>query len=213
MENKYDKCFYCGNEGYIKYMYLGLENKVKNWFRSKIMCIKMLVYWNEKEYWLENVESWYLKKEIWDGNRWLEFQWFWNLESVWILLIFCLYCDIFIFVDYVINLLDRDGGGVFKIVECFVCFENFEYCVKVVKGFLLNLVFIGYFDGWQLFGISYRGLGFFEVIIVNMKKSERNYVDEVYVVGFVLCFEVLNLFELLDFFLQFFMNDLCNGFI
>lgn len=213
MENKYDGCFYCGKEGYIKYMYLGLENKVKNLFRSKIMCMKMLLFWYVKEYWLENMEGWYLKKEIWYGNWWLEFQRFWNLDSVWVLLIYCLYCDFFIFVDYLINLLDGNGEGVFKIVECFVCFENFEYFNKMFKGFFLNLVFIGYFDNWQLFGISYRGLGFFEVIIVIMKKRKINFVDEVYVVGFVLCCQVLNLFELLDFFLQFFMNDLCYGFI
>ena len=32
MKNKHDRCSHCGNEGYIKYMYLGLENEVKNWF-------------------------------------------------------------------------------------------------------------------------------------------------------------------------------------
>lgn len=46
-----------------------------------------------------------------------------------------------------------------------------------------------------------------------MKKSERNHVDEVYVLGFVPCFEVPNIPESLDPFLQPFMNDLCNGFI
>lgn len=37
MESKYDKCFYCGKVGFIKYLYLGFENKVKNWFRNKIV--------------------------------------------------------------------------------------------------------------------------------------------------------------------------------
>lgn len=35
MESKHDKCPYCGKVGFIKYLYLGLENKVKNWFRNK----------------------------------------------------------------------------------------------------------------------------------------------------------------------------------
>ena len=74
MENKCDGCLHCGKEGYIKYMYLGLENKVKNWFRSKTMCTKMLPLWYVKEHWLENMEGWHLKKEIWHGNRWSELQ-------------------------------------------------------------------------------------------------------------------------------------------
>ena len=38
--------------GYIKYCYLGLDNKVKNWFKTKSMCRKMLFHWREKEHWL-----------------------------------------------------------------------------------------------------------------------------------------------------------------
>ena len=63
-----------------KYMYLGLGNKLKNWFTNKTMYVNMLGHWLEKEHWLENMESWPLKKEIWDGNRWSELQWFWNPE-------------------------------------------------------------------------------------------------------------------------------------
>lgn len=51
------------------------------------------------------------------------------------------------------------------------------------------------------------------ITVANMKKSERNHVDEVYVVGFVPCFEVPNLPESLDPFLQPLMDDVCNGFI
>jgi len=194
-------------------MYLGLENKVKNWFTSKTMCTKMLAHWYEKEHWLENTEGWHLKNEIWDGNRWSELQWFWNPENVWALPTRCSHCDIPISADHLSNSPDRDGEGFFKIVECPVCFENFEHCIKMAKGSPLNLALIGHFDGWQPFGTSYRGSGSFEVTIANMKTSERNHVDEVYVVGFVPCFEVPNLPESLDPFLQPFMNDLYNGFI
>ena len=31
-----------GNAGYIKYLYLGLKNRVKNWFRNKTICNKCL---------------------------------------------------------------------------------------------------------------------------------------------------------------------------
>ena len=46
-----------------------------------------------------------------------------------------------------------------------------------------------------------------------MKKAERNHEEEVYVVGFVPCFQVPNLPNRLDPFLQPLMNDLCEGFI
>jgi len=69
------------NVGYIKYMYLGLEIKV-NWFRNRDMCHKMLAYWSERDHWLENNHGNYTpKKELWDGRRWAELQWFWNPNS------------------------------------------------------------------------------------------------------------------------------------
>ena len=123
-------CPHCGNTGYIKYMYLGLENKVKNWFRNKTMCTKMLAHWLEKEHWLENIEGWHLKKEIWDGNRWFELHWFWNPESVWAL---PTRCDIPISADHLINSPDQDTLRDFKIVECPVCFETFEHSIKMAK--------------------------------------------------------------------------------
>lgn len=162
----------------------------------------MLGHWLEKEHWLENVESWHLKKEIWDGNRWSELQWFGNPENVWVLPPWCVHCNIPISTDHLINSPDCDRQGAFKIVECPVCLENFEHCIKMAKGSPLNLALIGHFDGWQPFGRSYRGSGSFEVTVANMRKTQRNHVDEVYVVGFVPCFEVPNLPESLDPFLE-----------
>lgn len=121
-------------------MYLGLENKPKNWFRNKTMCTNMLGHWLEKEHWLENVESWHLKKEIWDGNRWSELQWFGNPENVWVLPPRCVHCNIPISTDHLINSPDCDRQGAFRIVECPVCFENFEHCIKMAKDSPLNLV-------------------------------------------------------------------------
>ena len=66
----------------------------------------------------------------------------------------------------------------------------------------LNLALIRHWDGWQPFGTSYRGCGSLEVSILNMTKTDRSHVDEVYVVGFVPSSEVPNLPEALDPFLQ-----------
>ena len=49
-------CTHCGNKGYLKYHYLGLESKIKNWFKTEPMCKKMLFHWNEREHWLGREE-------------------------------------------------------------------------------------------------------------------------------------------------------------
>ena len=52
MESRDELCPHCSNKGYIKYYYLGLNDKVKNWFQSEAMCQKMLSHWIEREHWL-----------------------------------------------------------------------------------------------------------------------------------------------------------------
>ncbi|EDO34546.1 predicted protein [Nematostella vectensis] len=83
MESKNELCPNCGKCGYIKYYYLGLHEKLKNWFRNLNMCRKMLSHWQEREHWLKRNTSWPLKKEVWDGERWLEVQWFWDPDQLW----------------------------------------------------------------------------------------------------------------------------------
>lgn len=71
LESKSDLCPHCGKPGYIKYhyMYLGLNEKVKNWFRNEAMCKKMLSHWQEKDHWLGRTLSGLVKNEIWNGQR------------------------------------------------------------------------------------------------------------------------------------------------
>lgn len=52
VENKDDLCVHCGKKPYMKYYYLGLSTKVKNWFKSLDMCKKMLSHWEAREHWL-----------------------------------------------------------------------------------------------------------------------------------------------------------------
>ena len=47
MTNKDEVCSNCGWKGSKVYYYLGLQNKVKNWFRDENMCKKMLSHWTE----------------------------------------------------------------------------------------------------------------------------------------------------------------------
>lgn len=104
---------------------------------------------------------------------------------------------------------EKDESGVLY-VECLECLEIVFCEVKIVNGFFLNLVLIGYWDVWLFFKIGLRSCGLIEILIVNMCKEDRVYVDEVYAVGFVLCIFVFNdVFEIYDLFLKLLMDDFC----
>lgn len=104
----------------------------------------MLAHWIKKDHWLANGVNCRLKKELWDGKRWSELEWFWNPDSTWTLPTCCVHCDIPIPANHLINsqAKDQDGDSNVKIVEFPVC----------------NVPLVGHFDGWQPFGSSYRGL-------------------------------------------------------
>ena len=212
MHSKEDVCHHCGSHGYIKYYYLGLNAKVKNWFKTKSMCKKMLSHWVEKEHWLGQVSSWPTKKEFWDGQRWVDLQWFWDPNQTWLLPIRCVGCQGIISVQTMSDCQKNDDGVL--LVDCPECFHTFPFEIKTAHGSPLNLALLGHFDGWQPFSTSYRSCASIEVSIANMSKEDRSHVDEVYVVGFLPSTSVPNdLPEGLDPFLQPLMDDLCEGFI
>ena len=103
MENKDDVCIHCGKNSYLTYYYLGLGSQVKNWFRSKPLCEQMQSHWKERNHWLGRTESWNLKKEIWDGQRWVDFQWFWDPQTIWLLPTLCPSCGIPVSSDHLTN--------------------------------------------------------------------------------------------------------------
>lgn len=121
-------------------------------------------------------------------------------------------CGITISADHLSNSPNTPAEGV-KMVECPECLEIFHHTMKFANGSPLNLALIGHWDGWQPFGSSLRSCGSVEVSIANMKKEDRNHVDEVYVVGFVPSYVVPNIPEALDPFLHPLMIDLCKEFI
>jgi hypothetical protein len=211
MENKNDSCKHCGNRGYLKYYYLGLKAKVKNWFRDPDMCRKMLSHWNERAHWLGRTESYDNKSELWHGERWVELQWFWDPNTIWVLPTLCPLCGIPVSADHLTNSQDCPDGS--KEVECQGCFEVFNHFIKTTHGSPLNLALIGHWDGWQPFGTSNKGCGSFEVSIGNMTKNDRNHVEEVFVIGFVPSYKVPNLPESFDPFLEPLMKDICTAFI
>ena len=48
MDKETNTCRDCGQKGKLKYYYLGLEGKVKQWVSSPEMCRKMTGHWQEE---------------------------------------------------------------------------------------------------------------------------------------------------------------------
>lgn len=171
LEGKDDLCTHCGSMGYLTYYYLGLNSKVKNWFRRKDFSEKMLSHWSERHHWLGKSESWPLKNELWDGQRWVDLQWFWDPEKMWLLPSLCPFCGVPISADHLSNSPSGPTEGV-KMVDCPECLGMYHHKSKFARGSPLNLALIGHWDGWQPFNSSLRSCGSIEVSIGNMKKQE-----------------------------------------
>lgn len=212
MTNKDDVCSNCGRKGATTYYYLGLQSKVKNWFHDENMCEKMLAHWNERDHWLEREEAWPIKKEMWDGERWVQLQWFWDPNKTWVLPCCCRHCGIPISANHLIKSQDSVTDGI-KVVDCPECLESFEQRLETTKGSPRNIALIGHWDGWQAFASSSRSCGSLEVSIANLKKEDRSHTDEVYVLGFVPLASTPKLPQTYDPFLQPLMEDLSEGFI
>ena len=212
MESQDELCPHCGKKGYIKYYYLGLHSKVKNWFWNEAMCKQMLSHWEEREHWLGRTSSWPVKKEIWDGQRWVDLQWFWDPNQTWILPTRCVNCKAIISAEILLG-CPKDDSNICE-VSCPECFETFPTEIRTASGSPLNLALIGHWDAWQPFTTRLRSCGSIEISIANMYKKDRSHVKEVYVVGFVPCTTIPNdVPETFDPFLEPLMNDLTTGFI
>ena len=87
-------CRICGSpaSSCIKYSYLPLKHKVRQWCNSPSFCQKMTAHWREKEHWLNTAQGHAIKKELWDGNRFGELSWFWDPNSEWTLPVACPFC-------------------------------------------------------------------------------------------------------------------------
>ena len=223
MAEKKQTCKHCGRKGKIKYYYFGLETKVKLWCGDSGMCQKMMAHWEEKEHWLEKEhcadsmdnERNFLRKEIWDGDRFSELPWFWNPDAQWILPARCPenFCNGVVSSDDIESAPPVEGTEE-KVLECPNCYNTFSYKVKYAKGDPRNLAYIGHWDGWSPYKSGNHKCGAIEVSVATMNKQERCKVDEVYVIGFV----PSNLVptdnpNALDPFLYPLVRELKNGFI
>lgn len=130
LDKKTDTCRHCGKPGKLKYYYLGLKGKVKQWVASPEMCRKMTGHWREKEHWLGRERGWQLS-------------WFWDQNAVWCLPAKCKTenCKN-IFTGKAIEGLPATTEGV-KEVSCQKCDKKFSHEPKYARGDPRNLALIG----------------------------------------------------------------------
>ena len=181
-------CPHCSKRGSIPFYYLGLGPKVNLWASDPVFCKKMLSHWFQKDHWIEreSEDGWgfELKKEIWDGNRFAELQWFWNPEEQWKLPAKCRSCKGVVSVEDIESSPDGNEGE--KLVTCPYCKEVFTHKMEMASGDPRNLAYILHWDGFQPFDGKYNhGSGALEVQIANMCKEDRQKQCEIFVVGFV----------------------------
>ena len=89
LSSKDEFCPHCGNQGKIPYYYLSVIDKVKRWCSSPSMCQRMTAHWKERSHWLPGIRKegwgWEPKKEFWDGTRFAQLAYFWDLKAEWTL--------------------------------------------------------------------------------------------------------------------------------
>ena len=102
------------------------------------LCVKkMLSHWEEKDHWLGRTTSWPMTKEFWDGQRWVDLQWFWDPKQTWILPTRCVNCKAIISA-YILSGCAKDDSGISE------CFETFPFKIRTASGSPLNLALIGH---------------------------------------------------------------------
>lgn len=140
--NPDESCPDCDETPPIKRCYLPLKEKLMRWFQSEEMCTAMLGHWKNRDRWLGKEGPTFPLKEIWDGTRFKEIQWFFDPLSKWPLPHTCKKCEHKTILQ---NVVDEDevevtcpNCGLFAVIQP-------EFC----HGDPRNIVFIGHWDGWQ----------------------------------------------------------------
>ena len=91
----------------------------------------------------EGTLAWPLKQEFWDGQRWMDLQWFWDPSKVWPLPTLCVHCSAVISVHGHLT-TSPDGLNNLKTVTCPECFETFHHSIEMARGSPLNLALIAH---------------------------------------------------------------------
>lgn len=149
MESHTAVCKYCGKQGTIKYYYLSISDKIQQWCANEAMCTKMMAHWEDKGHWIRGEGANFTLKEVWDGSRFNELNWFWNPESNWMLPVKCTFCKTVISVDEILAFPEKDGK---HVITCDECGTQWIHAPIFTTGDPRNIALIGHWDGWQPFG-------------------------------------------------------------
>lgn len=144
MDSESKVCRHCGEKGKIKYYYLGLHGKMKQWFSDPEMCEKMASHWMQKDHWMhERNDRTHTKNEVWDGSRFAELSWFWNPEVEWLLPARCINqeCNNIIGAASLEAIPNQPDGK--KEIYCDQCCTKFLHEPKYAKGDPRNIAYIG----------------------------------------------------------------------
>ena len=132
------------------------------------MCKKMTGHWRQKSHWLkDNDEPHFPIKEVWDGTRFSELQWFWNPDKEWLLPDVCLCCNSVIPSAEIIAANSVNG---FKVVICAQCGYEQDVLEQFTSGDPRNIAFLLHWDGFQPFGDpGYHSTGKLLLILTHHK--------------------------------------------
>jgi len=131
----------------IRYSYLPLRQKIKQWCSSPRFCYKLTAHWREKDHWLNNAGGYAIKKELWDGSRFAELSWFWDPQSEWTLPVACPFCKSIINADTVNEVSSQLRSNHVQL-QCSECHTKFDHEVRRTNGDPRNIALIGHWDGW-----------------------------------------------------------------
>ena len=120
-----------------------------------------MVHWEDRQYWLEGDVKDNIK-EIWDGDRFRQLYWVWDLGSEWLLPARSPICSSVVSTDIIEdnmqNESSQDGRNLESTVqlqiECCHCFNTFQHQPVWTRGDPRNIALIGHWDGWLPFGRS-----------------------------------------------------------
>ena len=130
----------------------------------------MMVFWDEKDHWLDHEGPWFPLKEVWDGSLFSEVSWFWDPDSEWLLPTTCSFCSSVLSAEEIENSYDGHNHN----VTCSDC-GTLNICTgEKANGDATNIALIGHWDGWYPFqGKSSHTCS--AVSVLNMSKRSMHY--------------------------------------
>ena len=173
-EQTQDVCPSCQENKFVPVYYNQIRSKINLMCKNESMCKKITAHWDQKDHWIgRHGQPFFPIKEIWDGTRFAELQWFWNPNEEWLLPAFCTNCKSVISAASISTAAIGANG---KMVICQAC--AFENAVKeeFARGDPRNIAFMLHWDGFQPFGesekhstgIKYRRITFRKIKIFKL---------------------------------------------